>query len=160
MGTAAPDFRLVDQFNHPTRLSELAGTPVVLIYGNRDSIDSHRQWGMALQQQCNGGVPYGDARERVKVLAAAHFGGLVPSVLRPMIARAFRRHSPDFPLLLDWNGTLARLYGYAPGVSNVVFIGPDGTVQRITRHLADPAEIAAMARAIAAATADHPTGAH
>lgn len=52
----------------------------------------------------------------------------VPGFLRGVVRNAFRKQL-DYPVMLDWNGTVAERYAYESGLANLFVIDREGDVK-------------------------------
>jgi hypothetical protein len=52
---------------------------------------------------------------------------MVPRLMRGLV-RAFFRGQLQYPVMLDWSGSIANLYHYQPGQANVFVIDQNGSI--------------------------------
>lgn len=118
-GTPAPEFALPDETGRVTRLSELRGRNVVLIFYPGDETPGCRA------QLCE----FRDRWEEIASLGLLVFG--VNPQSASSHARFRHRHGFPFPLLVDRGQKVARLYhADGPIVRRTVYlIGPDGVIR-------------------------------
>ena len=123
-GAPAPDFTLKDQFDHDTKLSDYKGQNVLIIAWDRTGNDYMSNWMTAVRKQ----YPGGPNRVVTLVFVASYKGA--PGFLQDNIKRKFQK-TPDGrnngPILLDWNGTFAKAYGFQSDLTNVYLIDAKGT---------------------------------
>lgn len=136
-GTPAPDFTLPDQNGNTVTLSALRGRNVVLVFYPADGTP------VCTKQLCE----FRDGALLAATKETAVFG--VNSGGRSSHARFHAKHQLGFPLLVDEQGRVAKLYG-AKGllitVRTVYLIGRDGRILYSKRGKPDPAEVLAVAR--------------
>jgi hypothetical protein len=136
---ALPALAFEDQEGHTLDLESLRGRVVVIVYGTRDGLDHHAEWGRRLHGELIGGGLYrsSDPPEGrpVRILALAQMGG-IPPTFRPVIRAFVRGHVPaGFSLYLDWEDRMSRLFGAHRALSTVVVSDRDGTVRLVTTGL-------------------------
>lgn len=112
-GRQAPGFTLIDQFGHQTILHFPQPTPIAILFSDRHSRSLAGPWVEALTAVS---VPF-----RTITIACI---GWIPTMLQPMLRKAFRQSKP---VLLDWNDTTAKQYGYSGGFL-LVLITPAGRI--------------------------------
>ncbi len=136
----SPKLVLADQFGQAADLSETKGDVVVLVYGDKKSVDANRVLGAALHVQFHPTArgqssekaqkapvkpvpnwPAGVRAPDVRVTAIACIGK-VPGLVAKLIRGHIRRHSPVLPVYLDFADTMKRAFGVAPKISNVVVL--------------------------------------
>lgn len=114
VGTAAPDFTLVNQDRQPVTLSALRGRPVLLAFFPGAYSDT------CTRELCT-------FRDQIARLNAAHAQVLGISVDTFFALKAFQADQKlTFPLLSDFNKQVIRLYG----VFNEDMIGLHGIAKR------------------------------
>lgn len=128
-----------DQDGKTVQLEAMRGRVVVIVYGTRDGVDHHTEWGRRLHGELIGHGVYRDEdppdRRPVQILAVAQMGG-IPSVFRTLIRTALRSHVPaGFSLYLDWEDRMSGLFGAHRSLSTVVVSGRDGAVRLVTTGL-------------------------
>ena len=127
LGSAAPDFHLKDQFNNEFRLSDVAGETVLIVCGDREGSKYMNPWGIAVRQK----YPSGKSAP-VRIVSIANLRG-VPAFIRPLVKQTFLKPGPDSkptpPVLLDWEGQFARLYGFQSQLANVYLIDRTGVLR-------------------------------
>jgi len=139
------DFNLKDQFGTVHRRDDVEGKVVLLIGADGDGSQFNASWSKALKASVAGN-PNLDA---LVELAHADLRGV------PFFARGYVRglmpEDPDEAVLLDWRGSLAKAYGYEPGVTNVLLFDPTGLlVARASGTEPDPAQLEALTHALRA----------
>lgn len=139
------EFSLKDQFGTVHRRDDVEGKVVLLIGADGDGSQHNASWSKAL----NDSVADNPNRDELVELAHADLRGV------PFFARGYVRglmpEDPDEPVLLDWRGSLAKAYGYEPGVTNVLVFDPTGLlVARASGSEPDPAQLEALTQALRA----------
>jgi hypothetical protein len=134
-----PALAFQDQEGHTLDLEALRGRVVVIVYGTRDGLDHHAEWGRRLHVALIGHGLYrpDDPPERrpVRILAMAQMGG-IPRAFRPVIRTFVRGHTPaGFALYLDWEDRMSGLFGAHRALSTVVVGDRDGGVRLVTTGL-------------------------
>lgn len=134
-----PALMFQDQEGNTLDLGDLRGRVVVIVYGTRDGIGHHSEWGRRLHGEMIGhGVYRADdppERRPVRILAMAQMGG-IPSPFRTVIRTFVRGHTPaGFSLYLDWDDRLSGLFGAHGSLSTVVVGDRDGGVRLVTTGL-------------------------
>ena len=126
VGELAPDFWLKDQWEEFFKLSNLRGQVVLLVYGDRGGAQFNGNWAKAVREKYNSG-----GNERVKIVPIANLSA-VPRPFRGYAKGKFQvvnEGTRARPVLLDWEGGVAKLYGFQEGVSNVYLINRDGVLR-------------------------------
>ena len=134
-----PALAFQDQEGNSLRLEALRGRIVVIVYGTRDRLDDHAEWGRRLHGSLIGhGLYRADDppdQRPVRILAMAQMGG-IPSAFRPVIRTFVRSHTPTgFSLYLDWEDRMSEFFGAHGADSTVVVSDRDGGVRLITTGL-------------------------
>lgn len=139
VGRLAPDFDLSDQYDQPLKLSKLLGEVVLLIYSDREGSEFNFHWTEALKQQYPA-----DSQSELKLVRLANLRSL-PALFRGIAKGRFRAPNDDgtskLPVLLDWEGMVARLYGFRQGLPNLYLIDRGGILRYITSGKGEPAEL-------------------
>jgi hypothetical protein len=134
-------FRLTDQFGQVHDAARFRGRPLILVGAGRGGRSVGTGWVVALRgmQDDSAGAAF------VPVVAVADLRGL-PRLLRRLVRAQF----PDDrrqPVLLDWNGSVARQLAFDPTRCTIVVIGPDGQAHaRVTPDSVDAAGARALLR--------------
>lgn len=118
---------LQDQFGKMHTPQELQGRVVLLVGGDRAGSEASARWVRATMAALGKSV---DA-SRVTIIRVADLRQ-VPVIPQPF-AQAKLPSLDNAPVLLDFQGVLARRYGFEPGSSNQLVIGTDGKVLAQTR---------------------------
>jgi hypothetical protein len=127
IGSPAPDLVLKDQFDKEFRVSASRGQVLVLVCGDREGSNYTGAWTEAVTKKFerSGSLP-------LRIVPIANLSG-VPSFLQSFVKKRFvgpdPATQPRLPILLDWEGDLERLYGFAEGLANVYLIDRAGTLQ-------------------------------
>ena len=135
VGTAAPDFSLVDDSGRSVSLSSLRGKNVVLVFYPGDDTPG------CTRQLCEFRDGWEEARQR-----GVEIFGVNPQ--GPASHTRFRqKFQLPFPLLVDKGRAVAKLYN-ASGLivrRTVYLVGPDGVIRFARRGMPKPAEVIAAA---------------
>jgi hypothetical protein len=146
VGGLAPDFDLSDQYDQPLKLSKLLGDVVLLIYADREGSEFNVQWSRALKQKYPA-----DSTSRVKVVRIANLRSL-PTLFRGIAKGRFSAPNDDgtskISVLLDWQGDIARLYGFREGLPNLYLIDRRGVLQHAVAGKGEGGELAQLFQAI------------
>jgi hypothetical protein len=131
-----PALTFQDQDGHPLDLEGLRGHVVVIVYGTREGLEHHAEWGRRIHRELIGhGVYRPEAPPQgrpVRIVAVAQMGG-IPPAFRPVIRTFVRGHTPTgFSLYLDWEDRLSALFGAHRSLSTVVVGDRDGRVRLVT----------------------------
>jgi len=126
MGEPAGPLVLTDQYDHGWQLSDLRGSVVVLIDGDREGSKFNGAWGRAVRDR------YKDAgSEELKIAYVAHLTA-APSFMRGFVKGKFISKDSTHPsgrTLLDWKGIVAQKFGFRDNVSNVYVIDREGVLR-------------------------------
>lgn len=144
--TRAPQLILKDQFGQAADLAMTKGDVVILVYGDRNSVDANRTLGTYLHCYFHPGAkgrtvaegrkipvkpipnwPAGVKMPDVRVVPVA-CAGKVPELIAKIIRGQIRKKSPDVPVYLDFENKMKRFFGVAAKISNVVVISPTGHI--------------------------------
>jgi hypothetical protein len=124
VGSAAPDFSINDQYDHPIQLSSYRGKSVLIIYGDRKGSDYMGVWLQAVRPELRAAG--------VKIIQAANLK-TVPGFMEGFVKRKFlgktTNGQPSPPVILDWNGQIASAYGFRDSVTNVYLIDGRGILR-------------------------------
>ena len=118
---------LPDQFGKKHTPQELQGRVVLLVGGDRAGSEAGAKWVRATMAALGKSVD----TSRVTIVRVADLRQ-VPVMPRPF-AQAKLPTLGNAPVLLDFQGVLARRYGFERGNSNQIVIGTDGKVLAQTR---------------------------
>ena len=142
----APDFELSDQYDQPVKLQKLLGEVVLVICSDREGSEFNFHWTEALKPKY-----LGDSRDRIKLVRVANLRSL-PALFRGIAKGRFRAANDDgtskLPVLLDWEGAVARLYGFREGLPNLYLIDRTGVLRHVTAGKGEPAELEQLVHAI------------
>jgi peroxiredoxin Q/BCP len=133
VGSAAPEFSLLDDSGRAVTLSALRGRSVALVFYPGDDTPG------CTKQLCE----FRDSWEAVRARGIEVFG------VNPQSARSHARfrekYGFPFPLLVDQGRKVAALYhAGGPIVRRTVYsIGPDGVIRLARRGMPKPAELVA-----------------
>jgi hypothetical protein len=144
MDDATVVFRLRDQFGRVHEAGEYRGRALVLVAAARGGRVVGTAWVEALRGLQDSVTPAGD----VPVIAVADLRG-VPWILRRFTRGQFP-HDRRQPVLLDWDGSVARGLDLDRERCTVLVVGPDGHVEtRVTPAVVDTLAARALLRAVA-----------
>ena len=123
----AATWSLTDQYGRVHTPKELKGRVVLLVGGDKDAAGVSASWIRTTLTALGRGVD----TSRVAVVRVADLRQ-VPVLARPF-ARAQLPTLDKTPVLLDFDGVIARRYGFESGNSNQIVLGTDGKVLLHTR---------------------------
>lgn len=146
INSRVPELVLQDQYGKQVRLSDFPGRVVLLVCGDRTGSEFTGMWAGPVIEKFGSadGAP-------VRLLHAANLEA-VPSFLQGVVRKRFSQPNPDGspkkPVLLDWDGRIARLLGFEEGLANVYLIDRAGTLAFIGAGKGTAAEVSALMAAI------------
>lgn len=108
------DFVLADQFGREHTPADYLGV-IVLVGSGKKGSSYNGPWIKALRDRFD---PHG---EPVHVVGYADLRG-VPFFFKGLVRKRFPKDE-SYPVLLDWQGLLARSYGHDPKVANIAIFG-------------------------------------
>ena len=117
---------LSDQYDHPFQLSDLRGSVVVLMVGDRTGSNFTDAWARALRARYKP-----EDYPQLKRVSVANLAS-VPGFMHGFVKRKFFSKDPAHPaspVLLDWQGAIAHDYGFRENVANVYVFDREGIVQ-------------------------------
>ncbi len=137
--TELPALTFQDQEGNTLDLEALRGRVVVIVYGTRNGLDHHAEWGRRLHGELIGLGLYrvSDPPESrpVQILALAQMGG-IPPAFRSVIRTFVRGRTPaGFSLYLDWEDRMSGLFGAHRSLSTVVVSDRHGGVRLVITGL-------------------------
>jgi hypothetical protein len=124
---------LADQYEHDWRLSDLRGSVVLLIDGDREGSTFNGAWGRAARTRY---------KTALKIAFVAHLRS-VPFFMHGFVRSKFMSKDaahPNGPILLDWKGAVAERFGFRDGVANVYVIDREGILRYVGAGQAIDAE--------------------
>ena len=134
-------FRLEDQFGRVHTPARYAGAPMFIVAADQGGRTVAREWALALGAE----LAAAGAGQRIAVLPVADLRR-VPRLLRRLVRGRFPKQEGE-QVLLDWEGTLARGYGFTPDECTVLLVGPGGElVRRASVTVVDSALVREFAR--------------
>jgi hypothetical protein len=134
-------FRLEDQFGRVHTPARYAGAPMFIVAADQGGRTVAREWALALTAE----LTAAGAQQRIAVLPVADLRR-VPRLLRRLVRGRFPKQDGE-QVLLDWEGTLARGYGFTPDECTVLLVGPAGElVRRTSATVVDSALVREFAR--------------
>jgi hypothetical protein len=144
VGEIAPDFSINDQYDHPVKLSTFRGAPVLLVDGDRKGSDYMNPWIL--------GVRGAVSATGVKVIEIASLNA-VPTFMHSWVKGRFQGKDENgtlfAPVVLDWDGKIAKDYGFRVDFTNVYLIDAGGRLQYSAAGKGTPEETESLAQAIA-----------
>ena len=144
IGEFAPDFSIADQYDHPVRLSTFRGAPVLLVDGDRKGSDYMNPWII--------GVKGAVSAAGLKVIEIASLNA-VPTFMHSWVKGRFQGKDQNgnlfAPVVLDWDGKIAKEYGFRVDLTNVYLIDSGGRLQYSAAGKGTPEETESLAQAIA-----------
>jgi len=105
-----------------------------LIDGDREGSKFNGVWGRAARDRY---------KQDIKIVFAAHLSS-VPGFMHGFVRGKFLSKDPSHPtgrVLLDWNGAIARKFGFHDNVANVYVIDRDGVLRYTGSGQAAAAEL-------------------
>jgi hypothetical protein len=127
-GANAPNATVADADGRIVALGALRGRPVLVFYESKDSLPQNRPLVDELaQRRARGEEPY---RSKLAVVPVADVTSYDYWPIRGFVKSAIRRHAraANIDIFCDFSGDFGRALGVARGQSNVMLLGPDGTV--------------------------------
>ena len=126
IGQSAGPLVLTDQYDHEFRLDDLRGSVVVLIVGDRTGSNYMSAWTRGIRARYR-------AQEypQLKIVPVANLAS-VPGFLHGFVKKKFFSKDPSHPaspVQLDWQGTVARCFGFHDNLTNVYVIDREGSLQ-------------------------------
>lgn len=112
-----PVYSLEDQFERRWKHSDFAGQTVVYVISDRDGYSYSANWTTPLIKE------YG---KRVKFVPIADVRG-VPGFLKGYIRGRFRGEF-KYPVLLDWEGTIATAVQFTAGYPNLMIVDANRSI--------------------------------
>jgi predicted transcriptional regulator len=113
---------LTDQYEHAWQLSDLRGSVVLLIDGDREGSKFNGTWGRAARARY---------KTEIKIAFVAHLAS-VPFFMHGFVRSKFVSKDPahpNGPILLDWKGAVAQRFGFRDSISNVYVIDREGVLR-------------------------------
>jgi hypothetical protein len=151
IGAVVPDFTLRDQLDRTFRLAGRGDSLIVLICGDREGSRWLTAWGRAARAADSARATAdstraaGRSRTPIIIRYIADLRG-VPGVMHGYVRGKFK--PAKNPVLLDWDGVMARIFGLTPRVANVFVIEPHGTLAYVTAGKAEPDQVATFREAM------------
>lgn len=129
-GVSAPAFELEDQYGKRHRV-EFPGEKVsVIAFADRAGSSQLEGWIRPLYERY---------RDAIAIHGVAKVAG-VPRLARALLRRIFRRHL-EYPVMMDWTGTVSTSYEYEKRVANVIVLSPAGQREYRFNGPASPEEL-------------------
>ncbi|MEJ7713459.1 MAG: hypothetical protein WKF84_27350 [Pyrinomonadaceae bacterium] len=126
----ATDFTLKDQFDKLQVYRFPRDRVTVLAFGDRKGSEQVESWVKPLYQRY---------KERVDINGVAVLD-TVPSVARGIVRKVIKAQVKH-PVMLDWNGLVAKKYDYTGGAASVVVIDRSGKILLRNAGAADEASL-------------------
>jgi hypothetical protein len=127
LGSPAPDLTFKDQFDKETKLiSEYKGRTILIIAWDRVGNDYLSNWMTGVRKVYPGGP-----NRAVTFVFLANFKG-APGFLQDNIKRKYQKTTDgkqNGAILLDWDGTFAKTYGFHEDVTNVYLVDEKGILR-------------------------------
>jgi hypothetical protein len=130
--TEAVAFELEDQFKEPHSVAFPSDKVTFLILADRKGSDEVEGWITAL---------YEKYEDDIAIKGVAKLQG-VPGLMQGLVRKLFKK-GVDYPVMMDWDGTVCDAYGYEEKQANVFVIDKDG---EIALTLVGPSEEANVAK--------------
>ncbi len=152
------EFRLHDQFGRVHEAATYRGQPLIVVGAGRGGRDAGTAWVEQLRAMqggpdAAGALPAG----ALPVVAVADLRG-VPRLLRRLVRGRFPEDRAR-AVLLDWEGSLARRFGFDSERCTLLVVGPGGRAHlRTTSAAVDTALARTLLREAAALTATTASG--
>ena len=134
VGSRAPaNWTLKDVNDKVYDLKQFNGKTILLIGGDKESQETNRAWATGSQRVCG---------QQLSGLGIADVSA-VPKLLRGYYRNHLRTDATQMgvPLLLDWDGSVAKSFHFKSGVSNVFVIGTDGVISYVAAGAPSDTEI-------------------
>lgn len=132
----APAFTLEDQFREVHTLSFPRARPCVILFADREGSKQIERWLASLYQR------YKNALD----VCEAALLDRVPDTLRPTV-RFFFKQKADHPILMDWDGAVARKFSCRPKEANVFVVDRNGAIVYTVHGEADPSRLSEVCQA-------------
>ncbi len=113
----APEFTLEDQFRKSHTIAYPADKASVFVLADKEGSKQVEAWVRTL---------YDAFQDRVNIHGIALLKG-VPSALRPTIRYLFKKQV-NYPVMLDWEGTVTESFAFKPGQACVFVVNMDGSI--------------------------------
>jgi len=139
-GESAPDFRLTDQFGKTWSLSGQRGNITVVVAATQKSGRAMGPWVDNIKSRFSG-------RAQTLGLLDLH---TVPGMFRGVARSRIRKETSD-PLMIDFDGAIARKYGAADKAPAVAVIDKAGRIAAVHQGDYSPEAFERIAQAVEAA---------
>lgn len=142
IGSAAPDFKIDDQYDHPVQLSAYRGKPLLIVAGDRQGSEYMNAWEHGAKAAVTG--------SRLTVIEIAILNG-VPGFMHAYVKHRFQgknsKGRANSPVVLDWDGLIPRSYGFRDDLTNVYLIDSQGVLIYTSAGKGTPEDIDSLIRA-------------
>ncbi|MBZ5532812.1 MAG: hypothetical protein LAO20_15390 [Acidobacteriia bacterium] len=155
-GSAAPDLTFKDQFEKETKLiSQYKDQMILIIAWDRVGNDYLSNWMNAVRKVYPGGP-----NRVVTFVFLANFKG-APGFLQDNIKRKYQKTTDgkqNGAILLDWDGTFAKTFGFHDDVTNVYLVDAKGILRATAYGKGTGDEVQPILREIGNLSANAPKG--
>lgn len=144
VGAVVPDFSIKDQYGNTFQLSSKRENVIALVCGDRTGNQFMSAWFTAVKTR------FPSPQDRPELVSVAILNG-VPGFLHSWVRSKFlpsNASEKKGPVLLDWDGTVPRLLGFAADVTNVYLIDRGGLLKYRTAGKGTPPEASGLLEAI------------
>lgn len=126
VGSKVPAWSLQDVKDVRYDAARFSGRKLLIVGGDKSSQQENERWGERAMKTCGNGL----TAVGVADVSSA------PRFLRSRVKNQFRNSEPSrpsarlgVPLLLDWDGSMARSFHFIQKVPNVFLVGSDGVLR-------------------------------
>jgi hypothetical protein len=138
------DFQLTDQFDRAHIFRFPKDQPSVLAFGDKDGSNQIEGWIKPLVERYT---------DQLDIQGVAELG-MVPGFARGMVKGIMSALTTN-PVMLDWQGTVSKAYGYAGGgQAGIVILDASGVIRRRTAGAVTATDIAGAQRVLDQLLAD------
>jgi len=125
IGSKAPEFDLIDNFDAKTLSSQaLRDRVVVLIFSTRKATPKANEWHLAIEQRYK---EY-EEREELAVATIAILKGIPFFISNNKVKQIMKKESKT-PLFMDWKGKITDAFGVSSKKASIVLIDKDWVIQ-------------------------------
>lgn len=129
---------LPDQYEQMHEVSFPTPKPVVVTLGDREGSALLSGWVDAIS------AVHG---ETVLYMGMADLGE-VPKAMRSIVRKAIKKETPNFPVLLDWEGAVSAFMKARPGTGNVFIVDTTGTIRAHFAGTVNEGDLARIAEVV------------
>lgn len=152
VGSQSPDFTLKDQFDKDWKLSDYTGHGrlVLVLCWDRVGNDYMANWFNGVRSK----YPSGPNRTPNPVVTLVYVANLkgVPGFMQDGIKKKYQKTSDgqtNGSILMDWNGTVPKIFGSHEDVTNVYLLDEKGVLRSSAYGKGTPEELQPLLREIA-----------